>query len=53
MDQSNVKPHINIALSLEEKMSHWITLFLEHIVIVGLDNYKYILKEHTSETYST
>jgi hypothetical protein len=47
MDQSSVKPQINIVISIEENMNHQITLCLEHIVIIRLHNYKCILKKHT------
>jgi hypothetical protein len=50
MDQSSVKPHINIAVSIEENMNCRITLCLEHIMIVELHKYTCILV-HTKEAH--
>jgi len=41
MDQLIVKSHINIAVTIKEKINHWITLYLEYIMIVELDNYAF------------
>jgi hypothetical protein len=39
MDQSSVKPQINVAIKIEVNMCHQITLFQEHIVTVRFPNY--------------
>jgi hypothetical protein len=43
MDQLGVKSWINIVINIEENMKCYITLYLEHIVTIGLHNYKFIL----------
>jgi hypothetical protein len=50
MDHSDVNPWMNKSIKIEDNMSHWITLCLEHIVIVRLHNYKFSLI-HTKETH--
>jgi hypothetical protein len=43
MDQSGVKSRIILAINIEEDMNRRITLCWEHIVTIGLPNYKFIL----------
>jgi hypothetical protein len=50
MDQSGVKPHINVVVKIEENMNRQITLSWEHIVTVVFPNYKCILM-HIKETH--
>jgi hypothetical protein len=50
MDQSGVKPLINVAVKIEENMNRRITLCREHIVTVRFPNYKCILM-HIKETH--
>jgi hypothetical protein len=54
MDQSSVKPQINVAINIEDNMNHQITLCWEHIMTVGFPKYKCILmdtKEKHEETH--
>jgi hypothetical protein len=52
MDQSSVKIRINKDISIEYNMKYDTTLCLEHIMTIGLHNYKCILI-HTKETHFT
>jgi hypothetical protein len=46
MDHSGAKPQINVVVKIKENMSCQNTLCLEHIMIVVLHNYKFILNKH-------
>jgi hypothetical protein len=37
IDQSTVKPHINVVVKIEENMSRQITLCREHVMTIGLE----------------
>ena len=50
MDQSGVKPQINVVVKIEENMNYQITLYQEHIVTVIFPNYKCILM-HNKQTH--
>jgi hypothetical protein len=47
MDQLGIKQWINIVVSIKENMNRQITLYLEHIVTIRLNNYKCIPMKHT------
>jgi hypothetical protein len=44
MDQLDAKPLINVAIKIEDNMSHQIILCIEHIMTIGF-------QMHTKETH--